>query len=358
MADGCGSDVATQPEPVSNGLALTTFYQCGDVYQLDPSSLADHGPAAWAPPGGVSAHAKLDPATGELIYFGYAAQPPYLWVGVVDRDGTPVHHVDVALAGPRLPHDLAFTERYIILNDLPLFWDPDQIARGVYRARWHAGLPSRFGVLPRRGRDVRWFEATPTYVLHWINAFEDGDTIVLDGYHQTDPLPRPDPTDGPYAALKRMVDIHAMQARPHRWRFDLATGACREERLFDAISEFPSIHYARPGRRHRYVWSMTAKLGWFLFDGIVRMDLETGEEQRWRYPDGVYASEAPMAPRPGASAEDDGWIVTFVTDCVRERSECHVFDAARICDGPIARVALPERICAGTHACWAPAAAL
>jgi carotenoid cleavage dioxygenase len=155
-----------------------------------------------------------------------------------------------------------------------------------------------------------------------------------------------------------MVDMHALGTRPHRWRLDLATGRCTEERLFDAISEFPSIHHARPGRRHRYAWSMTAVPGWFLFDGIVRMDLETGAEQRWRYPDGVYASCAPMAPRPGAAAEDDGWLVTFVTDTIRDRSECHVLDAARIADGPIARIALPARICAGTHACWAPAQAL
>ncbi len=355
MKDASSTDVV-----VHAGRALTTFYQCGDVYQHDPTSLADRGPAAWAPPGGgVGAHeARPGDRRADLLRLRRAATVP---VGrrMVDRDGAPVHRASTSRCrGRGCPHDLAFTEHYIILNDLPLYWDPDQIARGVYRARWHPGLPSRFGVLPRRGRDVRWFEATPTYVLHWINAYEDGDTIVLDGYHQADPLPRPDPADGPYAALKRMVDLNAMQARPHRWRFDLATGACREERLFDAVSEFPSIHYARPGRRHRYVWSMTAKPGWFLFDGIVRMDLETGDEQRWRYPDGVYASEAPMAPRPGASAEDDGWIVTFVSDCVRERSECHVFDAARICDGPVARVALPERICAGTHACWAPAATL
>lgn len=43
---------------------------------------------------------------------------------------------------------------------------------------------------------------------------------------------------------------------------------------------------------------------------------------------------------------------------VRDRSECHIFDAARLTDGPIARIALPARICAGTHACWAPVEAL
>lgn len=353
MKDASSTDIV-----VHAGRALTTFYQCGEAYQLDPVSLAQHGPAPWAPSAGVSAHPKLDPATGELIYFGYGTQAPYLWVGIVDASGTHTRHLDVPLPGPRLPHDIAFTEHYVVVNDLPLYWDPELIGKGIYRPHWHPDRPSRFGVVPRAGGAVRWFEAAPTYVLHWINAYEDGTTIVLDGYFQEDPVPRPDPADGVYGPLKKMIDMHSMRTRAHRWRLDLATGKCSEERLFEAISEFPSIHYAKPGRRYRYNWAMTAKPGWFMFDGILRTDLESGAEQRFRYPDGVYASESPMAPRPGATAEDDGWLMTFVTDTLRDRSECHVFDAARISDGPIAKIALPERISCGTHACWAPATAL
>jgi carotenoid cleavage dioxygenase len=362
-ARGKLKDASSTDVIVHAGRALTTHYQCGEAYAMDPTTLAQHGPASWAPAGGVSAHAKLDPATGELLFFNYTTTAPYMQYGVVDATGARVHLQPVPLPGPRLPHDMAFTEHYAILNDLPLFWEPEEIAQGIYRPRWHPDLPSRFAVVPRRGGEVRWFEAAPTYVLHWINAYEDGDEIVLDGYFQATPVSRSDPADGVWGPLKRMVDMHAMGTRPHRWRFDLRTGACREERLFDEITEFPSIHYARPGRRHRYVWSMTAPRGWFLFDGIVRYDLETGAEQRWQYPEGVYASESPMAPRaPGAAGatetEDDGWIVTFTTDVPGDRSECHVFDAARIADGPVARIALPARISSGTHACWAPASAL
>jgi carotenoid cleavage dioxygenase-like enzyme len=353
MKDASSTDIV-----VHAGRALTTFYQCGDAYAMDPTTLAQHGPASWVPEGGVSAHPKLDPATGELLFFNYTTTAPYMQYGVLDAAGTLVHQQPVPLPGPRLPHDMAFTEHHAILNDLPLFWDPELLAQGTYRPRWRPDLPSRFAVVPRRGGELRWFEAAPTYVLHWINAYEDGDAVVLDGYFQADPLSRPDPADGVHGPMKRMVDLHAMGARPHRWRFDLRTGACREERLFEAISEFPSIHYARPGRRHRYVWSMTAPRGWFLFDGLVRYDLETGAEQRWQFPDGVYASESPMAPRPGATAEDDGWVVTFTMDAARDRSECQVFDAARISDGPVARIALPARIASGTHACWAPESAL
>ena len=128
--------------------------------------------------------------------------------------------------------------------------------------------------------------------------------------------------------------------------------------MFESISEFPSIHYARPGRPYRYAWSMTSPPGWFIFDGLLRLDLETGAEQRFQYDAGIYASESPMVPRAGATAEDDGYLVTFVGDVNRDVGECHVFDAANITSGPIARIALPARMSSGTHATWAPASAL
>ena len=112
------------------------------------------------------------------------------------------------------------------------------------------------------------------------------------------------------------------------------------------------------GRPYRYSYDMTAEPGMFLFNGIVKHDIVTGHEDRYTFEPGVYASETPFAPRPGAAAEDDGYLVTFTTDLVRDRSECLVFDATRLADGPIARVALPERISSGTHSCWAPAASL
>ena len=42
-----------------------------------------------------------------------------------------------------------------------------------------------------------------------------------------------------------------------------------------------------------------------------------------------------MAPRVGAAGEDDGYLVTFITDMNRDLSECLVFDAQRL--SPTAR---------------------
>jgi len=353
MKDASSTDVV-----VHAGRALTSFYQCGDLYAHDPVTLAAEGALRCEgfPAWGVSAHPKHDENTGELLFFSYAAEAPYMRYGVLDAVGRLVHQTDVPFPGPRLPHDMAFTERHIILNDFPVFWDPAKLAEGVYRPRFHRELPSRFAVMPRRGGpgDVRWFEADPTYVLHWINAYERDDEIILDGFRQEDPMPRPRPEDGPYGPLMKQVDLAAMKTRPHRYRMDLRTGKTREEPLSDLICEFPTIHGRFGGRAYRRAYAMTAKPGWFLFDGLVALDVETGATDHFAFPEGVYGSESPMAPRPGSEREDDGWVVTFVSSVRGDSSECWIFDAQRIAAGPIARVALPHRLCSGTHACWAP----
>ena len=65
-----------------------------------------------------------------------------------------------------------------------------------------------------------------------------------------------------------------------------------------------------------------------------------------------------MAPRVGSTSEDDGYLVTLTTDMNDDASYCLVFDAARVADGPVCKLALPERISSGTHSTWADGSSL
>ena len=67
----------------------------------------------------------------------------------------------------------------------------------------------------------------------------------------------------------------------------------------------------------------------------------------WRY-----GSEIAVAKRTNSTSEDDAYLITFIQDINDDTSECAIFDAKNILQGPIARVVLPERISSGTHACW------
>ena len=64
-----------------------------------------------------------------------------------------------------------------------------------------------------------------------------------------------------------------------------------------------------------------------------------------------------VVARP-ARAEDDGYLVTFVSNLNTGKGECAIFDARDIAPGPIARVILPDHVPTGTHAFWMPTAML
>ena len=345
MKDASSTDVV-----VHNGKALTSFWMCGDLYGLDPLTLEQLGPETWVPEEGISAHTKVDERTGEMLVFNYGKQAPYMHYGVVSAAGELVHWVPIPLPGPRLPHDMAFTENYSILNDFPLFWSPDLLAQDIHLPRFFPELPSRFGVVSRYGSDVQWFEAESTYALHFINAYEDGDEIVLDGFPQQDPSPRKQEGDDFYRSFYRHIDLQTLKPRPHRWRLNLVTGQVKEEDLSDTFMEFGMINGRYGGQPYRYTYNMTGHPGWFLFDGIVKQDVQTGAEKRYRFGDGVFGSESPMAPRLGSTAEDDGYLITFTTDMVNDCSDALILTAQDL--DLVARVRLPERISSGTHSFW------
>jgi len=354
LKDASSTDVV-----VHGGIAATSFYQCGDIYEMDPRTLDPLGKASWVnnitEGWGVSAHTKVDESTGEMLFFNYSKQAPYMHYGVINKDRELVHYIPIALPGPRLPHDMAFTDNFAILNDFPLYWDPDALKSDAHSVRFYQDQPSRFGIVPRRGSpdQVRWFEAKPTFVLHWINAYEDGDEIVLDGYFQENPSPKIkfDPSDK--HAVFRMLDMHLIGAKPYRWRFNLRTGAVHEGLIDDRVSEFGMINPMFAGKPYQYTWTMTTKPGWFMFNGLARLDVHTGQRQLYQFPEGVYASESPMAPRVGSISEDDGYVVTYTTDVNKNSSAALIFDASDITSGPVAEIQLPRRICVGTHSYWA-----
>lgn len=351
LKDASSTDVI-----VHAGQVLSTFYQCGQGYRLDPYTLEQFGTEAWVPSAGISAHPKLDEHTGELLFFNYSKHAPFMHYGVVGPDNRLAHYVPIELPGPRLPHDMAFTENFAILNDLPLFWDEKMLAQDVHAVRLHPGVPSRFGIMPRRGSssDIRWFEAEPTYVLHWLNAQEVGDEIILDGYFQEQPEPAnyPNAPKG-FERMMAYLDQELLMPRLHRWRFNLRTGETREERLDDRTLEFGTINHRYGGRAYRYGYSAIPRPGWFMFTGFTKHDLESGQSWSVELGEERYGSEAGFAPRIGASDEDDGYLVTFVTDLAADRSEAVVIDAQDLEAGPVCRIMLPHRISSGTHATWA-----
>ena len=94
----------------------------------------------------------------------------------------------------------------------------------------------------------------------------------------------------------------------------MKTGETTEQRLDDRNLEFGTINQRIAGRKNRYCYSAIPKEGWFMFTGLAKHDLEGGASWSLDFGPERYGSEPAFAPRTGASSEDDGYIVTFVSD--------------------------------------------
>ena len=342
-----------------NGSLLALWYLCGEPFRLDPATLEARGVDNFggAPSATISAHPKVDERTGELVWFNLAEfEPPYMTYGVVDRSGALVHAVPIDLPGARAPHDITITEHYSILHDFPLFHDIDVLRKHGFRvATFHRDLPTRFGVIPRRGAgdQIRWFEFEPGYVLHMVNAWEEGDWIVMDGCLQPDPSIKRNRAEGELASMLAYLRV---RAHLHRWRMNLVTGETKEEALDDLNVEFclPDTELYGAKTRYSYHQHLPEDMYTVAFRALVKYDHEAGTARRYDYPKGWIASETPFARRLRARDEDDGYLVTIMSHEHELKSECWVFDAQQVEAGPIARVRLPSLVPTGFHAKWIP----
>jgi carotenoid cleavage dioxygenase len=190
-------------------------------------------------------------------------------------------------------------------------WKADLLAMGAHVPTFDRSLPSRFALVHRHDptAPIRWFEAAPTYVLHFTNAYEVGHEVVLEGFFQGRPRPSTKGAQSIEEAAFRSLALDQFETRLHRWRFDLRTGETREEPLSEQFTEFGRINPRYQTRPNRFVYAPTGEAGKFLFNGLVKYDLQTGEERSLSLGAGVYASETLMVPRERASREDDGYLV-------------------------------------------------
>ena len=355
-----------------NGKLLTLWYLAGVPYRFDPLTLEPMGAEDF---GGklrstLSAHTSVCPDTGQLIFFNYGPNPPYMTYGVADAQGQLIREIDVDLPGPRSPHDIGVTPNYSILHDLPFFQDAELYkTKGLRVVRFHPELPARFGVVPRFGGndDIQWFECEPCYILHIVNCWEEGDWVIQEGCRQPNPDYVRDPRDGPLASML------AQRRRVHqyyRWMFNLKTGAVKEYEIDGMNTEFPTVNTNYYGHKTRYSYHQHIPLPepdggvegrCQLFKSLVKFDTETGAKDIWDYGDGVYGSEAPAPAKKGLAygdGEEKAHVVTFTTDENTWASECLIFEAADIAQGPVARVKIPMRLPIGFHSTWIPGEAI
>ncbi len=330
---------------------LLALWEGGPPHALDPRTLDTLGPYDFAGrlAGAMTAHPKLDPESGEMLFFGYGFAPPFLRYHVVDAAGRLLRSEEIDVPVPTMMHDFLVTQRHVIFLVCPATFRLENVEKTGSPIGWEPELGTQIGVMPREGgsRDVRWFQADPCYVFHALNAREDGERIVADVCRYAR-LPL-------FAAGEAVEGQEGLSARLTRWTLDLAGGSVKEERLDDLASEFPRLDERRAGLPYRHGYAaaiVPAAEPPAGFDAIVHWDLETGRRREHRLAAGDAAGEPIFVPRRAEADEGDGFLLTLVYRGAERRSDVLVLDAQNVAAEPLAVVELPHRIPFGFHGNW------
>lgn len=377
------------------GQTLALVEGGGAIYRLT-DELETEGPCDFNGTlfGGYTAHPHRDPRTGELHAVSYAfTRGRTVQYSVIDTAGRARRTVDIEVSGSPMMHDFSLTDKYVVIYDLPVTFDPVQVmptnvprwlslpARLVMQSligrvrvpgplttminrnrvpsnrmpyRWNPDYRARIGVMPREGgnNDIRWFDIEPCYIYHPLNAYSEmrggAEVLVLD-----------------VVRYSRMFDRDLRgpgDSRPtlDRWTINLATGAVGTECRDDRSQEFPRINESLLGGRHRFGYTIGTD-GGYLSNGASEMstalykhDYATGSSEVAALDSGLLLGEMSFVPNPTPRAEDDGILMGFGNHRDHDEGQLVLLDAQTL--EQVATVHLPQRVPMGFHGNWAPTA--
>ncbi|KAK4365049.1 hypothetical protein RND71_016407 [Anisodus tanguticus] len=268
---------------------------------------------------------------------------------------------------PGWVHSFPVTEHYIIVPEMPLRYCAQNLLKAeptpLYKFEWHPNSKGFMHVMCKASGNIVASVEVPLYVtFHFINAYEEkdedgrvtaviadccehsADTTILDklrldnlrSYNGKDDV-LPDarvgrfriPLDGsPYGELEAALDPNE-----HGRGMDMC-----------------SINPAYLGKKYRYAYACGAKRPCNFPNTLTKIDLFDKKAKNW-YDEGAVPSEPFFVARPGATEEDDGVVISMISD---KNGEGY----ALILDGStfeeIARAKFPYGLPYGLHGCWVP----
>jgi carotenoid cleavage dioxygenase-like enzyme len=249
---------------------------------------------------------------------------------------------------PAYMHSFGLSERWLILAEFPFVVNPLRLAASgrpyIENYEWKPDLGTRFHLFDRRtGARTGPFEADPCFAFHHVNAYDNGDEVVVDLCVFPD------------AGIIEDLYLERLRAgkpvtRPclERFRLALGSGQVQRERLVDEPLDLPRINYGRCNERpYRYAWGAGTGSGWF--DRIVKADLLERRASVWAE-EGSSPGEPVFVTAPEAEAEDEGVLLSVVLG-EDGHSFLLVLDAGSLQER--ARAAVPHHIPFGFHGMFA-----
>lgn len=299
----------------------------------------------------MTAHPKINPDTGELFAFRYSPfGAPFLNYFRVLPTGKKEPDVGIpSILEASFIHDFAISKKYAIFPDTQIVLKVmDMVFGGRSSLRCDNTKVPRLGVIPRYASDesgMKWFDVPDLNFFHSLNAWDEGDEIVLIAAN--------------LHPLKHVLEsTHLVHSTVEKIRINLRTGIVSRKPLSSQCLELGVINPRFVGKKNRYAYmSIGAPLPKLC--GVSKLDFDSAKGTSIEecvvasrlYGESCFGSEPFFVPRSSdlKAEEDDGYIVAFVhteRTCI---SSFVVMDAQSPTLEIVASVELPARVPYGFH---------
>lgn len=346
-------------------------------FSLDPWTLDTLGPERWrgAVPHGceMAPMPYADPASGRLIAWLKrvgVARPDALSFVELSADfsvakQTPFHALGTSNA---FIHDQRATARWYVATEQAPRLSPARAIWGkstLYDAfEVPAGGSATLLLVSRDDgrRSVRLPIGRGVEIaFHVINAFDEGEHVVVDLCTYDGAIAFGAAASARHRERTGVTRLRSAQPVPLRLVVDPMAGEIVEARRLSSLHfEAPEVSDRVMGSRYRFAYAptpgpATTELpdpgGYFYFSALAKLDVESGEAKVWAAGDATIVSPPAFVPRPGAQAEDDGWLIAYVLE--ESGASVVVLDAQNVEAGPLAKAKVSEHLPGVSHTRWA-----
>ena len=350
---------------IYHGGHLLALNEGGKPWELAPGSLETIGEFNYdgelEPSMVFSAHGKVHQSTGDYINFGAGVSgvglrgpKPCLNMYRISPKGRLFRKAQVPLETFPFCHDFALSDKYAIFflgsivfgNMLAVILGSRTISDQV---TFDESIPMQIVVVDLDTfTEVRRFETDPGAIIHFGNAFEEGDEVIIDGMFQDN-----------FAANEKLTDVFNPDLSFSggwymRYYLNMKTGELRRDQVHDTESEFPTFNPGYGGRRNGVTWAACSVDNGAnsFFNGISRVTFD-GDAQVLPLPPGYYGSEPLFVPSVDASSEDDGYLLEVVYNGFEHVSELQIYRAQDLRDC-ICVAKLKHHVPHQFHGCFTP----
>jgi all-trans-8'-apo-beta-carotenal 15,15'-oxygenase len=355
------------------GDQLLALWEASSPHALDPDTLETRGlsllEGVLRPGEAFSAHPRFDPGhhgAARMVTFGVKTGPRSTirlmeFATSAGPNGEPAGRLlserRDSFNGFAFLHDFAITPNWAVFLQNAIAFNPLPYLLGQKGAAQclasKPGGQAKFWLIPRdggafAGQPPRILDAPDGFVFHHLNAWEEGEEVVVESIYYAD-----FPSIGPDTDF-RAVDFDLLpEGLLEQCRLNLGEGTVRTTRLSERCCEFAMVNPRQQGLPARFAWMAVAEreTGNDPLQAIKKLDLISGERTVWSAAPRGFVSEPVMVPRPAAAgedaAEDDGWVLCVVWNGARCASDLVILNAADLSEAAV--LELPLAIPHGLH---------